>query len=138
MTPRRRSRSGCGTITTRPTPSWQFSGARSTSTPWTRGLRRRSSSCRSGSASACRRTRGSDQIRAIAPSGLISVIWQEIEGSFGDGDQVGAAADEGGGEGVAADVGGDVLFVEVGVGGDGSDDVAGAADRQPLPAAVEQ
>lgn len=48
------------------------------------------------------------------------------------------AADEGGGEGVAADVGGDVLFVEVGVGGDGSDDVAGAADRQPLPAAVQQ
>src|SRR5713226_1820540 len=141
MTPGRRSRSGCGTITTRPTPSWQFSGARSTSTPWTRGLRRRSSSCRSGSASACRRTRGSDQIRVIAPSGLISVIWQEIEGSFavggagvgveangveagmaehvGDGDQVGAAADEGGGEGAAADVGGDVLFVEVGVGGDG-------------------
>ncbi len=37
----------------------------------------------------------------------------------GDGDQVGAAADEGGGEGAAADVGGDVLFVEVGVGGDG-------------------
>jgi hypothetical protein len=48
----------------------------------------------------------------------------------GDGDQVGAAPDEGGGEGVAADVGGDVVFVEVGVGGDGSDDVAGAADRQ--------
>ena len=45
----------------------------------------------------------------------------------GDGDQVGAAADEGGGEGVAADVGGDVLFVEVGVGGDGSDDVAGSS-----------
>jgi len=41
-------------------------------------------------------------------------------------------------KGVAADVGGDVLFVEVGVGGDGSDDVAGAADRQPLPAAVQQ
>ena len=39
----------------------------------------------------------------------------------GDGDQVGAAADEGGGEGVAADVGGDVLFVEVGVGSDGSE-----------------
>jgi hypothetical protein len=56
----------------------------------------------------------------------------------GDGDQFGAAADEGGVEGVAADVGGGVLFVEVGVGGDGSDDVAGAADRQPLPAAVEQ
>ena len=56
----------------------------------------------------------------------------------GDGDQVGAAADEGGGEGVAADVGGDVFFVEVGVGGDDSDDVAGAADRQPPPAAVEQ
>jgi hypothetical protein len=95
-----------------------------------------------------------------SPSGLISVIWQEIEGSFavggagvgveangvqagmaehvGDGDQAGAAADEGGGEGVAADVGGDVLFVEIGTGGDGSDDVAGAADRQPLPAAVEQ
>jgi hypothetical protein len=51
----------------------------------------------------------------------------------GDGDQVGAAADEGGGEGVAADVGGNVLFVEVGVGGDGSDDVAGAADRQRCP-----
>src|SRR5260370_26203264 len=57
---------------------------------------------------------------------------------IGDGDQVGAAADEGGGEGVAADVGGDVFFVEVGVGGDGSDDVAGAADRQPPPAAGEQ
>jgi hypothetical protein len=56
----------------------------------------------------------------------------------GDGDQVGAAADEGSGEGVAADVRGDVLFVEVGVGGDGSDDVAGTADQQPLPAAVEQ
>jgi len=55
----------------------------------------------------------------------------------GEGDQVGAAADEGGGEGVAADVGGDVVFVEVGVGSDGSD-VAGAADRQPVPAAVEQ
>ena len=40
------SRSGCGTITTRPTPSWRFSGARSTSTPWTRGPRRRSSSSR--------------------------------------------------------------------------------------------
>src|SRR5882757_2718993 len=56
MTPRRRSRSGCGTITTRPTPSWRSSGARSTSTPWTRGPRRRSSSSRSGSAWACRRT----------------------------------------------------------------------------------
>ena len=51
----------------------------------------------------------------------------------GDGDQVGAAADEGGGEGVAADVGGDVLFVEVGVGGDGSDDVAGASARRAIP-----
>jgi hypothetical protein len=49
----------------------------------------------------------------------------------GGGDQVGAGADEGGGEGVAADVGGDVLFVEVGVGGDGSDDVAGTAARCP-------
>ena len=39
---------------------------------------------------------------------------------------------------LAADVGGDVLFVEIGIGGDGSDDVAGAAERQPLPAAVEQ
>ena len=48
-----------------------------------------------------------------------------------DGDQIGATADEGGGEGVAADVGGDVLFVAIGTGGDGSDDVAGAADRQP-------
>ena len=34
----------------------------------------------------------------------------------GDGDQVGAAADEGGGEGVAADVSGDVFFAEVGAG----------------------
>ena len=56
----------------------------------------------------------------MAPSGLISVMWQEIEGAFavggagvgvaangvqagmaehvGDGDQAGAAADEGGGE----------------------------------------
>jgi len=39
---------------------------------------------------------------------------------------------------VAADVGGDVFCVEVGAGGDGPDDVAGATDRQPLPAAVEQ
>ena len=36
--------------------SWRCSGARSTSTPWTRGPRRRSSSSRSGSAWACRRT----------------------------------------------------------------------------------
>jgi DDE superfamily endonuclease len=35
-------------------------------------------------------------------------------------------------------VGGDVLFVEVGFGGDAADDVAGTADRQPLAAAVEQ
>ena len=80
-------------------------------------------------------------------------MWQEIEGSFtvrdggvgveangveagvaehvSDGDQVGAAADEGGGEGVAADVGGDVFFVEVGVGGDGQRMMSlGTADRQ--------
>ena len=50
-TPRRRSRSGCGTITRRPTPCWRSSGARSTCSPWTRGPRRRSSSSRSGSAS---------------------------------------------------------------------------------------
>src|SRR5260370_32127024 len=54
---------------------------------------------------------------------------------IGDGDQVGAAADEGGGEGVAADVGGDVFFVEVCRGCDVSDDVAGASVRQPPPAA---
>jgi hypothetical protein len=80
-------------------------------------------------------------------------VWQEIEGSFtvggggagveangveagvaehvGDGDEIGAATDEGGGEGVPPDVGGDVLFVEVGFGGDAADDVAGTADRQP-------
>src|SRR4249920_760700 len=72
MTPRRRSRSGCGTITTRPTPSWKSSGARSTSTPWTRGPRRRSSSSRSGSASACRRTSrktGHPKLREIAVFG---------------------------------------------------------------------
>src|SRR5207342_507878 len=72
MTPRRRSRSGCGTITTRPTPSWRSSGARSTSTPWTRGPRRRSSSSRSGSAWACRRTSrktGDPKLREIAVFG---------------------------------------------------------------------
>src|SRR5512140_2747904 len=72
MTPRRRSRSGCGTITTRPTPSWRSSGARSTSTPWTRGPRRRSSSSRSGSAWACRRTSretGHPKLREIAVFG---------------------------------------------------------------------
>ena len=72
MTPRRRSRSGSGTITTRPTPSWRSSGARSTSTPWTRGPRRRSSSSRSGSASACRRTSretGHPKLREIAVFG---------------------------------------------------------------------
>jgi hypothetical protein len=56
----------------------------------------------------------------------------------GDGDQVGAAADKGGGEGVPSDVSGDVLLLQVGVGGDGSDDAAGAANRQPAAAAVEQ
>src|SRR5215470_16412595 len=72
MTPRRRSRSGSGTITTRPTPSWRSSGARSTSPPWTRGPRRRSSSSRSGSASACRRTSretGHPKLREIAVFG---------------------------------------------------------------------
>ena len=36
------------------------------------------------------------------------------------------------------DVGGDVLFVEVGFGGDAADDVAGTTDRQPPAAPVEQ
>lgn len=39
----------------------------------------------------------------------------------GDGDQVGAGADEGGGESVAQGVGGD-LFADVGGGGDSGDD----------------
>ena len=56
----------------RPTPSWRSSGARSTSSPWTRGPRRRSSSSRSGRASACRRTSrktGHPKLREIAVSG---------------------------------------------------------------------
>src|SRR6266852_6899839 len=57
MTPRRRWRSGCGSITRRPSPSSRFSGARSTSSSWTRGPRPRSSKARSGRALACRRIR---------------------------------------------------------------------------------
>ena len=53
-------------------PSWRSSGARSTSTPWTRGPRRRSSSSRSGGAWACRRTSretGDPKLREIAVFG---------------------------------------------------------------------
>src|SRR5712692_8562847 len=57
MTPRRRWRSGCGSITRRPSPSSRFSGARSTSSSWTRGPRPRSSKARSGRALACLRIR---------------------------------------------------------------------------------
>src|SRR5207244_5860651 len=81
--------------------------------------------------------------------------WQEIEGSFAvgdggvgveangveadvaehvsDGDEVGAAPDEGSGEGMPPDVGGDVLFIEVGFGGDAADDVAGARTDSRRP-----
>src|SRR5580698_8211779 len=55
MTPRRHWRSGCGTITSRPTPPSTCFGARNTSSPWTPGPRPRSFSGTSGSASACRR-----------------------------------------------------------------------------------
>ena len=64
MTPRRRWRSGSGSITSRPSSSSRFSGVRSTSSSWTRGPRPRSSRSRSGSASACRRTRARPRTRA--------------------------------------------------------------------------
>ena len=56
---------------------------------------------------------------------------------FGDDDEVGPAADEGGGERVAEDVGGD-LVVEAGVFGDAGDDVVGTFDAEPLAALVEE
>jgi hypothetical protein len=56
---------------------------------------------------------------------------------LGDGDQVGAAADEGGREGVPPGVCGGGI-VETGGLGDGAEDVAGAAGAQPAATAVEQ
>lgn len=55
----------------------------------------------------------------------------------GDQHQVGAAAHQGGGEGVPKDVGGGVV-VEPRRLGDAGDDVAGAPDRQPPAAVVEE
>ncbi len=55
---------------------------------------------------------------------------------LGDDDEVGPASYEGGGEGVAEDVGGD-LVVEAGALGDAGDDVVGTFDAEPLAAFVE-
>lgn len=56
---------------------------------------------------------------------------------LGDGDEVGSAAHQGGGEGVAQDVGGDVV-VQGGAGGDPGDDVVGGSDTEPATALVEE
>jgi hypothetical protein len=56
---------------------------------------------------------------------------------FGDQDEVVALPDEGGSEGVAQDVAGEVVLQPGGI-GDGVDDVVGAAGGQPVAAAVEQ
>ena len=55
---------------------------------------------------------------------------------LGDDDEVGAAAHEGGREGVPQDVDGRVV-VEAGGRGDRGDDVVGAPDAETLPALVE-
>jgi hypothetical protein len=56
----------------------------------------------------------------------------------GHDDEVGAAADEGGGEGVPADVCGNGLDIKAALSGEAADDAASTADRQSVAAAVEQ
>jgi hypothetical protein len=56
---------------------------------------------------------------------------------LGDDDEVGAAAHEGGREGMPQDVDGRVV-VEAGGRGDRGDDVVGAPDAETLPALVEE
>jgi hypothetical protein len=56
---------------------------------------------------------------------------------LGDGDQIGTSPDEGGGEGVAQGVSGDLL-VDAGGGGDSGDDGVGASRRQPAAFLVEE
>ena len=53
-----------------------------------------------------------------------------------DDDEVGAAADEGGGEGVSKDVGGG-LVVQAGIVGDLAEDAAGSAGGEAAAAIVE-
>ncbi len=72
--------------------------------------------------------------QAVRPGGLQA----GVPGQLGDGHQVGASADECGDEGVAQGVGRDAFAVEVGIGGDGGDDVAGAAGREPAASLVEE
>jgi hypothetical protein len=69
---------------------------------------------------------------AVGAGGLHPGVAEE----FGNGDQVDPTADEAGRERVPEGVRGD-LFVEIGVGGDGGDDVVRAFDRQSSAALVE-
>ncbi len=71
--------------------------------------------------------------QGVDPGGVERGVAEE----FGDGDDVGAGADQVGGEGVAQDVWGDGVF-DAGDLGDPGDDPVGGAGRQPCAGAVEE
>ncbi len=71
---------------------------------------------------------------AVGAGGFQAGVSEEL----GDDDEVGAAAHEPGREGVAQDVGGDVLVLETGGRCDRGDDVVRALDRQAAAALVEK
>jgi hypothetical protein len=71
--------------------------------------------------------------QGVGAGGLEALAAHEL----GDDDDVVFLADHGGAEGVAEDVAGEFL-VEVGVVGDGGDDVVGAAGGEPAATGVEQ
>lgn len=71
---------------------------------------------------------------AVGACGLQAGVPEEL----GDDDEVGAAAHEPCGEGVAQDVGGDLVVLEAGGGRDRGDDVVRALDREAAAALVEK